>query len=267
MTATPDWAVAPNILLHGKAIVVTGAESGIGREIARACAAAGARVAVAGLQVSGLHETIALIAADAAAGERPLPESFAMATDVSDQARVRALFDEVLARFGTLDGAVCNAGVINRRANATELRLEEWQRTIAVNLTGTFLTLSEAARVMLAQGCKGSLIATGSSSAIRGITGMLPYIASKAGVHAMVQALALELGPHGIRVNTLVPGTTETSLTLNMPGYLAEAASQLPMREVVQAAELARFVLFALSDAAPHMTGTLLKIDSGRTIG
>ena len=267
MTQLSDWRAAPNLSLHGKAIVVTGAESGIGREIARACAAAGARVAVGGLQAAGLDETVALIVADAAVGGRAQPEAFAMAADVSDASQIRSFFNEVQARFGTLDGAVCNAGVLNRRAPAIELSVEEWQRTIAVNLSGTFLTLTEAARIMMAHGRGGSLVATGSSSAIRGITGMLPYIASKAGVHAMVQALALELGPHGIRVNTLVPGTTETPLTLSMPGYLAEAAAQLPMREVVQTAELARFVLFALSDAAPHMTGTLLKIDSGRTIG
>jgi NAD(P)-dependent dehydrogenase (short-subunit alcohol dehydrogenase family) len=92
------------------------------------------------------------------------------------------------------------------------------------------------------------------------------YVASKGGVHAMMEALALELGKHRIRVNTLVPGQTATPPLRAIPGYLEKAASVLPLQEVTEPEELGWLVAFALSDLTPHMTGSHLKIDSGRTI-
>lgn len=99
---------------------------------------------------------------------------------------------------------------------------------LAVNLAGTFLTLAAAARRLVAQGGGGSLIATGSSSVLKPVTGLAPYAAAKGGVHALMHALALELAPWRIRVNTLVPGTTATEATRAMPGYLDDVARALP---------------------------------------
>jgi NAD(P)-dependent dehydrogenase (short-subunit alcohol dehydrogenase family) len=246
-------------MLQGKNIVVTGAESGIGRAIAIACAEAGARVCAAGLVSEGLKETIA---------KARLPKGASIVdfrVDIRDPTQVEALFDFATNGQRSLDAAVANAGVIALRP-FEEITIEEWERVISVNLTGTFLTLSRASRILIRQGRGGSLIATGSSTAVRPISNSAAYIASKGGVHAMMQALALELGPHKIRVNTLVPGQTATPPLIAIEGYLDKAAKLLPLQEVAEPEELARYVVFALGDAAPHMTGTLLKVDSGRTI-
>ena len=252
-----------HIQLTNKTIVVTGAGSGIGRAIALECAASGASVVLADLQAAGLEETRRLILESGVQGVvDPLP----MRTDVRDYRDVQRLFERACAQFGSLHGVVANAGIGKPVTPSTEISLEDWNSIISVNLTGTFLTLTEAARVLIRQGQGGSLIATGSSTAVRVAAGLLPYVASKAGVHGMVQALAVELGPHRIRVNTLVPGLTATPLTVALPGYIEAAQKLLPMGEIAQAVEHARLVVLALSDAVPHMTGSLLKIDAGRTI-
>ncbi|MGO4676703.1 SDR family NAD(P)-dependent oxidoreductase [Bosea sp. 2YAB26] len=247
------------MLLSGKVIVVTGAESGIGRAIAEACAEQGASLIVAGLDKSKLADVAAALGS---AGR----DALAVATDIREAVAVSRLFSAAVERFGRIDAAVANAGIIGARKPAAELTLEDWQQVLDVNLTGTFLTVLEAARVMVRQGGGGSIIATGSSTALRPVSGLLPYVASKGGVHALMQGLALELAPHRIRVNTLVPGTTATDATRAMPGYLDQVAKSLPMGEVVDVQELGRYVAFALSDQLPHLTGAHLKIDAGRTI-
>jgi NAD(P)-dependent dehydrogenase (short-subunit alcohol dehydrogenase family) len=244
--------------LAGKVIVVTGGESGIGRACVLACAAAGAAVVAAGLQPDGLQETLRL-----ANTERV--RSFVC--DVRDAARVESLFAEAVAAFGSLSACVANAGVIGSQQSLVELEPATFRAMIETNLVGAFLTVQAAARVLIRQGRGGSIIATGSSSVLRPAPKLAAYAASKGGVHAMMQAIAVELAPHRIRVNTLVPGTTATDATRALPGYLDKVAAGLPLGEVVTTAELGAYVAFVLSDAVPHMTGSLLKLDSGRTIG
>ena len=243
--------------IDGRIVVVTGAESGIGRAISLACAAQGARLALVGLDVRGLEETAAL-----AEGAQCLVQP----VDICDRAAVAALFDRVEEEFGGLDAAVANAGVALPKTPVLELDDAAWDKVVAVNLTGTYNTVIAAARRLVEQGKGGSIIATGSSTALRGMEGLTPYVAAKAGVHGLMRQLALELAPHRIRVNTLVPGTTATALARAMPGHLEAAASALPMGEPVEPEELGRYVAFALSDAMPHMTGSMLCVDSGRVI-
>lgn len=245
--------------IDGKVIVVTGAESGIGRSIATECALQGASVVAVGIQPEGLAET-----ADAIA--RADGKATWVKADIRSPEEIDAAYERAFDTFGTIDGVVANAGVAGERIAATEVELEDWERIIAVNLTGTFNTVSAAARRLIARGKGGSILATGSSTAVRSMSGLVAYSAAKAGVHAMMQTLALELAPHRIRVNTIVPGTTATPLTRSMPGHLEAIAKTLPMGEVVEPEEIARYVAFALSDALPHLTGSLLKVDSGRTI-
>lgn len=245
--------------LSGKVVIVTGSESGIGLAIAQGAAAAGARVVMAGIAAARLAEAADRLAAD---GHTVL----ARPTDVRDPLAIEQLIDTACERFGRIDALVANAGILGARKAIVDLAPEDLAQVLAVNLTGTFLTLAAAARRLIRQGGGGSLIATGSSAALKPVPGLAPYAASKGGVHALMHALALELAPWRIRVNTLVPGTTATEATLAMPGYLDEVARTLPLGAVTEPEELARYVIFALSDAAPHMTGALLKIDSGRTL-
>lgn len=247
------------MLLVDKVVVVTGAESGIGRATAEICAGQGASLVMAGLEARRLSEAAAAI--ETAGGT-----ALAVPTDIRSAKAVDRLFEIALDRFGRVDGVVANAGIIGARKPAPELTLEDWRQVLDVNLTGTFLTVIAAARVLVRQGQGGSIVATGSSTALKPVSGLLPYVASKGGVHALMHALALELAPHRIRVNTLVPGTTATDATRAMPGYLDQVAQSLPMGEVVDAAELGRYVAFALSDQLPHLTGAHLKIDAGRTL-
>jgi NAD(P)-dependent dehydrogenase (short-subunit alcohol dehydrogenase family) len=243
--------------IDGKVVIVTGAESGIGRAIAESCALEGASLVLAGLSREGLEET-----AHRTGGARTL----VVPVDICDRADVARMIGDTLAHFGRLDGVVANAGIALPKRPILETSDEDWDRTISVNLTGTYNTVIAAARALAAQGSGGSIIATGSSTALRGMAGLTPYVASKAGVHGLVRQLALELAPHRIRVNTLVPGTTATALARSLPGHLEAAAQALPFGSVVEPEELGRYVAFALSDAMPHMTGSLLCIDSGRTI-
>jgi NAD(P)-dependent dehydrogenase (short-subunit alcohol dehydrogenase family) len=249
------------ISLAGKTVLVTGAESGIGRAIATECAGAGAALALVGLSLEGLAESRRMILDALPAAPSPL----VVQADVREPSEIDRAFEHCCSHFGTLDGCVANAGVARPVTPSTQLSLQDWSSIVEVNLTGTFLTLTAAARVLLRKGRGGSLLATGSSTAIRGAPGLLPYIASKAGVHAMVGVLAAEWGPHRIRVNALVPGLTSTPMTLAWPGYIEPLAQQLPLGEMARPEEHARLAVFALSDAAPHMTGSLLKVDAGRT--
>lgn len=243
--------------LDGKVIVVTGAETGIGRAIAECCAAKGASVALAGLSVEGLEETAQNIA---------IGRSLVVPVDICDRSAVTAMIANTQTHFGRLDGVVANAGIALPKKPVLETPEEDWDKVISVNLTGTYNTVIAAARALVAQGLEGSIIATGSSTALRGMAGLTPYVAAKCGVHGLMRQLALELAPHRIRVNTLVPGTTATALARALPGHLEAAAQTLPFGEVVEPGELGRYVAFALSDAMPHMTGALLCVDSGRTI-
>lgn len=245
--------------LIGKSFVITGGESGIGRAIALAAADAGADIAVCGLDRAGLDATVNDVKAR---GRRALGEVI----DIRAADAIAAFLSEARSAFGIIDGVIANAGIIGRRASVTDLTSDDWRHTLDVNLLGTVNTLMAGARLLLEQGKGGSLIATGSSTALRPIPGLLPYAVSKGAIHTLIHGLAVELAPQRIRVNLLVPGTTATDATRAMPGYLENVGKTLPLGSVVEVEELAALVVFALSDAAPHMTGTHLKIDSGRTL-
>ena len=246
-------------MLEGKVVVITGAESGIGRAVSLRCAAEGAHVALAGLVEEGLQETAQLAGEDAA--------TIAVPTDIRDAEQVDALFAATVKEFGRLDAAFANAGGAMRTpSELADSDLDIWKQMVETNLTGTFITLRAAARILIDQGEGGSLIATGSSTAIRPIaTAPLAYMAAKAGVHQLMRALTLEMAQHNIRVNTLVPGGSATPPVLAIENYAEKNFGTVPMKTLVDPTELAAIVAFALSDQAPHMTGTLLKVDAGRT--
>lgn len=246
-------------LLGGKVVCVTGGESGIGRCIAMACAQAGASVCVAGFDATRINGVVAEIQA---LGRQAL----GMVTDIRDPAQVDAMIAAVDHQWGRLDAAFANTGGTQASGPTHETSLAEWDAGVKLNLTGTFLTLTAAARYLVRQGEGGVLMATGSSTAVRVVPDACTYIAPKAAVHALVSIMALELAPHRIRVNALIPGPTDTPALRAIPGHAERAAASVPLGELVDPAEIGRLAAFAASDALRHMTGTQLCIDSGRII-
>ena len=132
-----------------------------------------------------------------------------------------------------------------------------------MNLTGLMLTFRAALPHFGAEG--GVLLATGSSTALRPGTGMLAYVAAKAGVHAIARSLALELAPRGIRVNVIAPGLAETPMTTGVPGHIERGLTSVPTGELVQASDVAALAVHLMTDEARSITGSVFPIDGGRT--
>jgi NAD(P)-dependent dehydrogenase (short-subunit alcohol dehydrogenase family) len=245
--------------LAGKSILVTGAESGLGRAITLRVASDGGQVTAVGLRTDGLKETADL-------AEKSDGSVTPITSDIRDPDQMEAAVQRAVDEYGKLDAAVANAGgSLAPPASLMDTDLDGWKLTVDTNLTGTFITLRAAARQMMSQGNGGHLLATGSSTAIRPMPYMYSYMAAKAGVHQLVRALAVDLAPHNIRVNTIVPGGSATPPVLAISDYADRNFPTVPMKALVGPEEIAAIVAFALGDETPHMTGTLLKVDSGRT--
>ena len=182
--------------------------------------------------------------------------------DVSDPTAITAAVDECADELGGLDVAHANAGILPSPAALGELGLDQWNRVLAVNLTGVMLTF-RATVAHLDDG--GVLLATGSSLAIRPGAGNLAYAVAKAGVHTLVRSLAIELAPRNIRVNVIAPGVTETPMTTGLPGHLDRALPGVPLGTLVQPEEVAALAVHLMSAEARSITGTVVSIDGGRS--
>jgi 3-oxoacyl-[acyl-carrier protein] reductase len=242
--------------LEGKAAVVTGAAAGIGRAIAERFAAEGARVALADWNAAGAEAAAAAITAAGGA-------ALAVAADVSDAAQVKRLFEEAVAAFGTVDVLVNNAALVKTERHVLEADAEWWGRIIAVNLTGAFLCGHAAAQIMARQG-SGSIINMSSGGATRAHRGNVAYDAAKGGVEAMTRAMALDLGPYGVRVNALVPGSVDTAGLA--PEVRRARGENIPLGRVGEPAELAGPAVFLASDDASYVTGHTLAVDGGMLV-
>jgi NAD(P)-dependent dehydrogenase (short-subunit alcohol dehydrogenase family) len=241
--------------LAGRVVLITGAESGIGRETALRAAGEGADIAAVGLDSSGLD---ALVEQVKAMGRR----AAARRADVSDADGLTAAVDELVSELGSLHVAHANAGILTQASTITDLDLDEWNRVLAVNLTGVVLTFRAAVPHFGAEG--GLLLATGSSTALRPGIGLLPYVAAKAGVHAIARSLALELAPRGIRVNVIAPGLTETPMTRGIPGHIERGIEAVPLGQLVAASDIAALAVHLMTDEARSITGSVYSIDAGR---
>ena len=250
--------------LDGKVAIVTGASSGIGRATAKLFAQEGARIVVAARRQAELDALVKEI--EASGGQ-----AVAVAGDVKDEAYAKALVDAAVARFGGLDIAFNNAGIVGEMGPVSELSLAAWRDTIDTNLTSAFLGAKYLVPAMLARG-GGSLIFTSSFVGYTvGMPGMVAYAASKAGQIGLVKGLAAEFGAKGIRANAVLPGGTDTPASItNAPGatpdVLAFVEGLHALKRMATPEELARSVLHLASDASSFITGTAFLVDGGVSI-
>lgn len=248
--------------LSNKVVVITGAGRGIGRAMALAFAAKGASIAALDLNATDLAETCALCNAR---GVRALP----FTVDVTDEARVIAGFDAVVAAFGRLDVLVNNAGITKDAllvkakdgAIVSKMSLAQWQSVVDVNLTGVFLCGREAAERMIRAG-HGGLIVNISSISREGNPGQTNYSATKAGVAAMTVVWAKELARYGIRSAAIAPGFCATEILAVMkPEMLARIRSAIPLNRLGEPAEIAATAVFIAEN--DFVTGRVIEVDGG----
>jgi 2-hydroxycyclohexanecarboxyl-CoA dehydrogenase len=239
--------------------VVTGGAAGMGQAICRRLAAAGNRVAVLDLDGEAAEQVAKELQANGA-------RAISAGIDVSDRAAVDGALQQVRADLGPISVMVTSAG-IDRFEKFTEISLESWDRLIAVNLTGTFHCVQAAVPDMLDAGW-GRVVTISSSSAQSGSQRMAHYVASKGGVVGFTKALALELAPHGITVNTIPPGFIDTPMARraeargDLPSIDAVAA-RTPVRRAGTPDDIAAACAFLCSDDAGYITGQQINVNGG----
>lgn len=247
--------------LSGRAVLITGASSGLGRRFARVLAASGAKVVVAARRTDRLQSLV----------EELGDSALAVAMDVQDEASVIRGFDEAQERFGVIESVVANAGM-NSEGAATEITADEFTRVFDVNVKGAFLTAREGARRMLAAGSKdnrrGRIVLIASIGAFNVLPGLTAYCASKAAVLQMGKVLAREWANRGINVNVVCPGYIETEL--NAEWFASEGGQRqiagFPRRRLMEEADLDAIVAYLTSDVARAVTGSVFTIDDGQTL-
>ena len=248
---------------EGKVALVTGAGNGIGLTIARAFAAEGARVVIADINPM--------------AGDRPAAEiqsagglAIAVPVDVADESRVEQLVATVTEQLGHIDILVNNAGVVAHKL-LLEMDVVEWERQLAVQLTGPFLMSKHVGRHMVEHEIAGKIVNISSVSALMGRVKGGAHCASKAGLTLLTKVLAMELGQHQITVNAVAPGLIETQAQkeeMNLSSdYQNRYLQEIPLGRVGQTSDIAKMVLFLASPEADWITGQLHVVDGGLMSG
>jgi NAD(P)-dependent dehydrogenase (short-subunit alcohol dehydrogenase family) len=246
--------------LDGLVAAVTGGGSGIGKAACTILAEAGAHVAV----VDRDGAAAKAVADDIVKSDG---HAFACAADVSDEASIENAMAEVIGRAGRIDILVNNAGIAIRKASV-DLSLDEWEKVMAVNMTGAFLCARTAARHMIAAGKGGAIVNIASIMGLSG-GGLYPnisYQTSKGAVVNMTRALAVEWAPHRIRVNAVAPTYVRTPLIaplLAQPELVAKIEAMTPLGRLAEPEEVALAILFLASPAASMITGHALAVDGG----
>ncbi len=245
----------------GKVVLVTGGNSGIGKATAILFARAGAKVGLCGRNAARGEETVRTIHSDGG-------EALFVQTDVGDAGAVQRFVAQVAEAYGGVHILVNNAAISGSGAPVWEMAEADWQRVLATNLNGHFYGVKYAVPHMLRAG-GGSIVNTSSVLALATLPHSLAYSTTKAAIIGFTTALALELGPHGIRVNCLIPGSTDTPMLWGdlspeeRPAAEAEVAAAQPLKRYAQPEEVARAAMFLAGDGASFITGATLVVDGG----
>lgn len=244
--------------MMAKVALVTGAANGIGWATTQAFASAGYAIVLVDLDGERLTECRRRLAGD----------HLTAAIDVSDEVAVASTIDQVMERFGRLDAVINNAGWIDPLADTGEQKIADWNKVIAVNLTGTYV-VSRAASAALTRRKSGVIVNVASIAGLVGLPRRNAYGAAKAGIVALTRSLACELGPLGVRVNAVAPGYVATDMVERLIGEgVVDAralARRTPLGRLAQPEEIARAIAFLASDAASFITGAVLPVDGGWT--
>lgn len=258
------------ISLHNQVAIITGASSGIGSGIAKSLAEAGATVIVNHSSERSLEEAQTVLKEITDAGGNGITYQ----CDVSKEDQVIAMFQDVIAKFGTVDILINNAG-IQKDAGFTEMTLDQWNAVIGVNLTGQFLCAREAIKEFLRRGIDPSRsIACGKIIHISSVHEIIPwaghanYATSKGGIRMLMQTLAQEYGANKIRVNSICPGAIQTPINKNAwstPEALSSLLTLIPYNRIGQPQDIGNLAAFLASDLADYITGTSIFVDGGMT--
>ena len=256
-------------ILKGQKALVTGANSGIGKATAIGLARAGADVVVN--YVAGADEAEKVVREIEGLGVR----AYAHEADVSQEDQVVGMVSRMVAELGTIDIMVANAG-LQRDAPSTEMTIEQWRKVLDVNLTGQFLCAREAAKEFLRRGVvpevsrsAGKIVCMSSVHQIIPWSGHVNYASSKGGVLMLMQTLAQELAPSGIRVNAVAPGAIRTPINRSAwdtPQAEAELLKLVPYRRVGDPEDIANAVTVLASDLMDYVVGTTIYVDGGMTL-
>ena len=245
--------------LEDQVVIVTGGSRGIGHAAAEVFLREGARVMISSVRPDSVEAALKKL--------QPLGTVEGLACDVAVEADVIHLVTETVRRFGRLDVMVANAGVIGATANLADLTTAQWDQVMDVNVRGVFLCGREAARAMRESGCAGRIVTVGSASGLHFEVGAGHYCASKASVHGLTRAMAVDFAQWGIRVNCVAPGWVRTeaaAAVLPPPGEPLEGYGVI--KRAADPEEIGSAIAFLASDVCGMTTGATYIVDGGKTI-
>jgi glucose 1-dehydrogenase len=255
--------------LKGQSALVTGADSGIGKGVAIALAAAGANVIINHVDAHAVAEqTVDEITAAGGA-------AYAIHADISNEAEVQAMFAEMYQQYGTIDILVNNAG-LQKDSKFVDMTLQQWNTVIGINLTGQFLCAREAAREFIRRGvvperskAAGKIICMSSVHEVIPWGGHVNYATSKGGVMMLMKSMAQELAPHKIRVVSIGPGAIQTPINKSAwdtPDALNKLLTLIPYNRIGEPDDIGKLAAWLVSDEADYITGTTIFMDGGMTL-
>lgn len=248
--------------MQNQSVLITGAGTGIGRATALLFAKEGARLVLADIHEGRVREVAEEAKREGAA------DVIALKADISKNADVQSMIAEAANRYGRLDAAFNNAGIEGELAPTAECSRDNWDRTIATNLTGTYLCMQHEIRQMLAQSSPGGAIVNNASVAgLVGFAGLPAYVASKHAICGLTKTAALELAPKGIRVNAVCPGVIKTEMIDRVTGGDEATTAQFtalePMERMGRPEEVGEVALWLCSERASFVTGECMAVDGG----